>query len=460
MQLLALHRESSRRLGCQPVGHRLVKDVKRALAHREQQPRLIQHLDPLLVIPVEQRLGHLNAERPCRGEDQLDERPGPLPAGAVRSRRKGAKKVGLIHTAESGGEAAEVGKVELPPSGRLGVEVLVEKVSIQEEALSLARECRNCAVERRVVEASHDEALDLLGDRRVCYAALLAKLWQGLANHFVMVMRQMLRLEHLHKVELHFAQVVGAIRKCDGDHQVEVAVPKRRHEAVLVLEDDDAETEVLELAERLRHRLGPREAQCEACEVLELVCVPVIVVLHLLLGSCCTLDARVVRHLDPRLERCALDWVADVARVRLPRRRDGSCELTLRLSRIGVDLLKLVVRLHRIRALLVKREELGKAGQRLEQRARRRVDLAALCHRRLQLSHPASHVDAKLAQDLTLEGRHAHLTLDVGARDCAQVDLDIGAILRLVGAQLAWIERLQCRLDLWLLARRHEKAKP
>ena len=92
------------------------------------------------------------------------------------------------------------------------------------------------------------------------------------------------------------------------------------------------------------------------------------------------------------------------------------------------------------------------AGTRVEvgvaQRRRRRVLILVL------------HVDAIRALDISLNIGNARLAFDVLARDRAQLHLDVGPVLGLIGAQLFGCEAAERPPDLGLLARSHEELEP
>ena len=148
--------------------------------------------------------------------------------GGVAGRDRWVRESRDTHLAEPGRQRVEVAKVDLTAGRHLGLEVLLEHEREEEEAVRLGHERRHRNVERRVVEAAHDVRLELVC---VC-AARLAEPWDLLADIFVRHVRSGLGFDHLLQVELHLAQVVGAVGERHGDDEVEVRVAEGRGRGV------------------------------------------------------------------------------------------------------------------------------------------------------------------------------------------------------------------------------------
>ena len=159
--------------------------MNQIVAHGKKQARQLEHAR--IARYPEHRLGRLDLHRLGRGGDELDERQRGRPAVVVGAVREGAPEVGRVHLAEAGGQRVERAKVDLAARA---LEVLREQVRVQEQPVGAQRERRDRAVERRVVEAAADEALELVGvDGRAA-----AQLGQPAADPLVVLVRVALRL--------------------------------------------------------------------------------------------------------------------------------------------------------------------------------------------------------------------------------------------------------------------------
>ena len=121
-------------------------------------------------------------------------------------------------------EVGKVGKIDRLALGGLSLQVLLEQVRVQEEALRLGRERRHRNVERRRVEAVDDEPLQLPS----IDAGPAAHVRQLGANLFVRNVRLQLSVHHHRVVDLHLADIRRAVWQRHLDAEVEVAVPHRR----------------------------------------------------------------------------------------------------------------------------------------------------------------------------------------------------------------------------------------